>query len=415
MSHTLVSQNMRRKGTFEKLFLEGRPPVNLGVTSGGDLFGGTQVTFTDVLGDKQFSMFAASVSQYRTMSFSYVNLSRRLHYALQAYSQTQFYYGMNNYGVFYDPQYAYIDRDQAIATQTARGATAFGIYPLNRYARLEFSTGLMQFSQEYNEPGLQEVADEYQQQRYGRTLFSNGTFMPLGVTYVQETTIFREYGPLAGNTVRLGYEYAPSWGGLLSRQTADLDARYYLRLATNGVLAFRARGFKSWGEFPDYLYFGGNSEMRGYDYLEFLGNKAFFLNSELRFPLIEAALTPIGVIGGLRGIAFAIPMQVWTKDPITITPLLGFEPNFTTLQYDPIYGDPATIGGFKLVDGRASYGIGLETFALGFPIHFDWSWRTLFNSQWEDYVFAYQGISEGTTGSKWFRKPRFSMWIGYDF
>ena len=37
------------------------------------------------------------------------------------------------------------------------------------------------------------------------------------------------------------------------------------------------------------------------------------------------------------------------------------------------------IGGFRLVDGRASYGVGLETFALGFPIHFDWSWRTLLN------------------------------------
>ena len=89
-------QNARKKGTFEKLFLEGRPPVNVGVTSGGDLFGGTQVTFTDVLGDKQFNMFAASVSQYRTMSFSYINLSRRFQYTLQAYSQTQFYYG-------YDP------------------------------------------------------------------------------------------------------------------------------------------------------------------------------------------------------------------------------------------------------------------------------------------------------------------------
>ena len=65
-----------------------------------------------------------------------------------------------------------------------------------------------------------------------------------------------------------------------------------MRLATNGVLAFRARGFKSWGEFPGYLYFGGNSELRGYDYLEFLGNKAFFANAELRFPIIEAALTP---------------------------------------------------------------------------------------------------------------------------
>jgi len=68
-----------------------------------------------------------------------------------------------------------------------------------------------------------------------------------------------------------------------SRDDADVDARYYLRLATNGVLAFRARGYKSWGEFPGYLYFGGNSELRGYDYLEFLGNKAFFLNAELRF------------------------------------------------------------------------------------------------------------------------------------
>ena len=120
-SHTLVAQNARKKGTFEKLFLEGRPPVNVGVTSGGDLFGGTQVTFTDVLGDKQFNMFAASVSQYRTMSFSYINLSRRFQYALQAYSQTQFYYGYDT-GMLYGYGYGFIDRDDALATQTSRGA-----------------------------------------------------------------------------------------------------------------------------------------------------------------------------------------------------------------------------------------------------------------------------------------------------
>ena len=303
LQHTLVAQNARKKGTFEKLFLEGRPPVNVGVTSGGDLFGGTQVTFTDVLGDKQFNMYAASVSQYRTMSFSYTNLSRRFQYALQAYSQTQFYYGYDP-GLLYGYEYGFIDRDDAQATQTQRGATAYGIYPLNRYARLELSTGFLQYQQEYNEPILQEVADDFQNQQYGRTLFSSGQFMPFGLAFVQETTVFREYGPLAGNTVRIGYEYAPSWGDLLSRQTADVDARYYMRLGTNGVLAFRARGYKSWGEFPGYIYFGGNSELRGYDYLEFLGNKAFFTNAELRFPLIEAALTPIGVIGGLRGVFF---------------------------------------------------------------------------------------------------------------
>jgi hypothetical protein len=61
------------------------------------------------------------------------------------------------------------------------------------------------------------------------------------------------------------------------------------------------------------------------------------------------------------------------------------------------------------VDARASYGIGLETFALGFPVHFDWSWRTLLNRDWEDLRFAALG------GSSAFRKPQFSLWIGYDF
>src|SRR5215203_2691727 len=426
LTHTLVKSNVRTKGTFEKLFLEGRPPVNIGVTSGGDLFGGTQVTFTDVLGDKQFNIFAASVSQYRTMSASYVNLSRRLQYALQVFSQTQFYYG-NQPGQLYDYDYAYLDRDQALATETSRGVTAFGIYPLNRYARLELSGGLMQYKQEYTDEGLQQLANQFQQATYGRTLFADGAFMPLAINYVQETTVFREYGPLAGNTVRVGYEVAPSFGNFLGRQTAEADARYYMRLGTNGVLAFRARGLKSWGDYPGYLYFGGNSELRGYDYLQFIGSKAFFTNAELRFPLIEAALTPLGVVGGLRGVFFAgfgaagyesVPMEVWTNDPYTYTPLIGFEQDLESLTgVRPVFGPPTSIPGFKLVDGRASYGVGVETFALGFPIHFDWSWRTLMNKDWEDVTYAYQAANDGWTGrpSDWFRKVKFSLWIGYDF
>ena len=63
----------------------------------------------------------------------------------------------------------------------------------------------------------------------------------------------------------------------------------------------------------------------------------------------------------------------------------------------------------RLVDARASYGVGLETFALGFPVHFDWSWRTLLNKDWEDALFTADG------GSEVFRKPKFAVWIGYDF
>jgi hypothetical protein len=42
-------------------------------------------------------------------------------------------------------------------------------------------------------------------------------------------------------------------------------------------------------------------------------------------------------------------------------------------------------------------------------MHFDWSWKTLFNKGYEELIFAANG------GSAAFRKSKFSFWIGYDF
>ncbi len=426
LSHTLIASNQRKKRPFEKMFLEGRPPINLGVTNSGDVFGGTEISFGDVLGDRQVSFFASSIAQYRTMAFSFVNLSRRFQWAFQGFSQTTFFYGQLE-GVFYDPTLApFISRDLATATRSARGGSVFGTYPFDRYRRLELSGGFIHLSEQYNDPGLEEFTRQYQQDRFGQEVFRNGPLIPLSVAFVQETTVFREFGPLAGNTMRIAFDVAPKIGPTLSRQTLDADVRYYQRLATTGVLAMRIRGFKSYGDFPDFLYFGGNSEMRGYDYLQFVGQNAVFANAELRFPLVEAALTPIGIIGGIRGVFFANIGGGWfkgqdfkfaTSRAETFTPIAGYEQdqfgnyviNPVTGSPIPINGPPQTISGFRLRDGRASYGVGLETFALGFPIHFDWAWRTLFNKPWEDLLFAADG------GSSAFRKPRFSIWIGYDF
>jgi hypothetical protein len=388
-----------------------------------------------VTGDKQFNVYIASISQYRTTAASYVNLASRFQYAFQGYSQTQFFYGQGN-SIYYDPAWQeYVGRDAAQATRTVRGGTAIGIYPLSRYRRVQFSGGFVQLREQYNDPSVGQLAQDYQQQNYGRTLFSSGSMIPLGVEFIQETTVFREFGPLAGNTVRLAYDVSPKVGSLLSRQTVDADLRHYLRLGSNGLLATRLKGFRSFGEFPDFTYFGGNSELRGYDYLQFSGQNAVFANAELRFPLIEAALTPVGVIGGIRGVFFANIGGAWfdnqpsptqcsgtanyklmtTKDEVCKpivgyqTDLLGFPRRDAAGNYVPILGPDTAISGFRLRDGRASYGVGLETFALGFPIHFDWSWRTMFNKEWEDIVFA------ADEGSAKFRKPRFSVWIGYDF
>jgi len=429
LTHTLVAANNRKKGAWEKMFLEGRPPVNLGVTNNGDVFGGTQISFGDVLGDKQINVYAESIAQYRTLSLAYVNLGRRFQYALQGYSQTQFFYGTTS-GVFYDPSIApFIGRDQAVATRTVRGGSMFAIYPFDRFRRVEFSGGVVQLSEQYADPQLQAFSEDYQRQvTGGQSLFRNGALIPLGVAFVSETTVFREFGPLAGSTMRLAYNAAPKIGNTLSRQSVDGDARYYQRLASSGVLALRIRGFKSLGDSPDYIYFGGNSEMRGYNYLQFIGQNVVFGNAELRFPIIEAALTPIGVVGGVRGVFFANlgagwfnsqDFKFWTSDTKTYPVIVDYQRDALgrlvldqSNQLVPIYQN-RTVSGFRLQDARASYGIGLETFMLGFPIHFDWAWRTLFNKQWED-VLLYEPGSTGSASDQ-FRKPRFAVWIGYDF
>jgi outer membrane protein assembly factor BamA len=243
--------------------------------------------------------------------------------------------------------------------------------------------------------------------------------------------------------MRMGYEVAPKIGPTLSRQTVDVDLRHYTRIGSNGLLATRFRGFHSWGETPNYIYFGGNSEMHGYDYLQFVGQNVMFADAELRFPIIEAALTPIGVVGGVRGVFFANIGGGWfnnqpSGDNCSSGGNYKFLTNSTEVcrgvsgyQTDasgnyvpdangnpiPTYGPATVVNGFRLKDGRASYGLGLETFALGFPIHFDWSWRTTFNKTWEDLIFSTPAsIAAGTPdGSHTFRQARFAVWIGYDF
>jgi hypothetical protein len=110
------------------------------------------------------------------------------------------------------------------------------------------------------------------------------------------------------------------------------------------------------------------------------------------------------VATGVKFDATGTPIQV-------IDPVTGAQNFVLNYQQKPVTG-------FRLQDGRASYGLGLETFALGFPIHFDWSWRTLFNQGWENVVFgctslASNGACVNTAAD--FRKPRFAVWIGYDF
>ncbi len=413
LSHTLVAENVRTKKMFEKLFLEGRPSIALGVTNNGDVFGGTQLSMSDVLGDHRVDFTIGAVMQYTTFAASYTSLARRFQWAVQGVYQKLFYYANNPY--YYDPLLQpYLTRSMAQATRTVAGGSVFGIYPLDLYRRVQVSAGYFHQSDSYNDQLTADLANMYPG---SVPLGFSGSLMPFSVSFIQETTVFREYGPLSGNTMRISYEVSPKLGSMMSRRTIDADLRYYQRLAANGVLAFRLRAFKSGGDYPDYTYFGGMSDMRGYDYLEFIGQNVVYADTELRFPIVEAMLTPIGVLGGLRGVFFFDIGAGWFNNQgfkfaatgtETVQRQIGVGIDPVTGQLAGIYDPPVTVSGFRLQDARASFGIGLETFIIGLPLHFDWAWRTTFNKGWEQYLFGAQGAAD-------WRKARFSFWIGYDF
>ena len=242
LTHTLIAANKRKKGTFEKLFLDGRPPVNVGVTSGGNVFGGSAVTFSDVLGDKQFNLYAQSISQYRTLSFSFVNLSRRFNYAVQGYSQTLFFYGQLAERLL-RPVVQRDHRPQPGAGDE-HGAGRIGVrhlpvQPVSPRRAERRRAAVQAVVQRSGPPAVLDTATSSSSS--GGSCSRTATSCRSTATFVEETTVFREFGPLAGRTMRVSYETAPGFGSFLSRQTIDADVRHYTRLGTTGLLALRAR------------------------------------------------------------------------------------------------------------------------------------------------------------------------------
>lgn len=345
------------------------------------------MALSDVLGDQNVFLTAVSVREYRSYDLTYVNLASRLHYGFNVFDNTSFFFSP------YQVQQFSFGRQGVLATQRITGAAIQGQYPLDKFRRVEFSAGAYHLTERYDDPEFEAFAQQQQQQFGGQVTngFNSGTLIPFGLNIVQETTRFREFGPLEGSTFALGVQYAPGVGSALSRTTLDADLRKYFRLGGSSVVfATRARGFKSFGDNPALLYFGGNMELRGFDYLSFVGTEGFFANAELRFPLIDVAKTPIGLVGPVRGTIFAgvggarlrgQPFKFATRDP-----------GISYLNNE-VVGEE--VSGFHLVDGRASYGLGLQFFFLGYPLHFDWSKLTDFKVRAQN--------------------TRFDFWIGFDF
>ncbi len=145
--HQVIPENKRAKGRFEGMQLEGRPPLNLGVTSSGDFFGGSQVALTDVLGDQNLLITAYSFRELQSYSVNYMNLSHRFQYGINLFDQKQFFYSSP-----YNLQPGF-SRQGAYATQRFTGGLVMGTYPAQQVPTPRDLGGDLQDQRVVREPG----------------------------------------------------------------------------------------------------------------------------------------------------------------------------------------------------------------------------------------------------------------------
>jgi len=363
------------------LSITSRPPINAIISSDGSIFGGTAVSFSDILGNHNFNILAYQVRTFRSYFFTYANLSQRLQFGLNAFQYTLFYYPSY---IYYDPTYLALSsyRD-AIATREISGLTVNAYYPLSRYYRLQAGLGYYHFSEDYLDPVLM------RQFSGGRSSgFINGSMLQASLSLAAETTAFKEYGPVSGHTFGLTVSSGlPLTESFVRNTTVEGDARAYLNIGSDFLLAFRLKGYSSFGRDPFYFFYGGNNEVRSADYYTLVGTQAWFANAEFRFPIVYAVSTIIGNLGPVRGVLFF---------DLTRSKLPGYPSMY--IEYQDALGLT-----FEAFEALGSVGYGFQFFFLGLPVHIEFVKRLYVSSLAKPWDMKTLGDF------------RTKFWIGFDF
>ena len=366
-----ANEIQRYKG-LGNLIITQRPPIDTLVGTDGSIYGGSQLAFSDLLGDHNFNLTVYQANSFRSYSFAYINMKSRLQWMADAFQYTLFYYmpyAYLNYSQVM-PNFSYKD---AVTTRKITGLNLNANYPLSLFTRLEAGLGFYSYEEEILDPL------SFPKPSTGvDNNFWNGNFLYATTSIVGETTRFNQiWGPLSGSTYRLALTQAlPAGKSLINCTIVEADLRKYLNLGSGLVLAFRWNGFASRGKNPYIFYYGGNNQVRSAYYFNIIATEGWYANAELRFTVLASTPTFIGNLGPIRGTLFF---------DVTRSKVKGYYPNFY----------PYEAGG--------SFGYGLQFFFLGLPIHVEWVKELGFPKLFDP--FGIKSLGGFTT----------KFWIGYDF
>ncbi|HEV8611604.1 MAG TPA: BamA/TamA family outer membrane protein [Thermoanaerobaculia bacterium] len=338
-----------RPRASHKLQLEDAQVV-AGVNTDQTFVSNTILIFGDNLGDRRLIAQFQSLSSFTNFNFIYFNLKSRLQKGFALFDDRTFFLG-------FDQSRGVLERGRRIYRQT--GALALASYPLSRYYRVDGQLGYI--SRKFDFPFVI-------QNRDGTQAFfvssRSDNYPTAGVSFVGDTVLYEDFGPLSGRRFAVSYSYAPDFkkaddpftpevenSSTLSSDVA-LDLRRYIKVSRRSLLAIRLYGAHSTGNFPNVYYFGGLDTLRGLRFREQIGNTIGYANFEYRFPLIDILATPILAFRDIRGQIFLDVGGAALKDE-------------TFRFWDSKER--------RLVNGRSSYGFGFQVDLLGLQLHWDFA------------------------------------------
>lgn len=321
-------ENIEEYGGF-KFFLE--DAVNfLGIDSNQLFVGRVLLSFSDFLGDRRIFANLAAVDTISDFDVTYFDLRKRQQWGVRLFD-TRYYAPFFN-----EVTGELIDR---IEIFSITGGQYIRVFPINFSNRFEIAAGY--YLREYNVPlpGIPAVSDDFPQ---------------LDAAFVSDTAIYNAWGPIVGHRLRLSANYAPDLdeSGTLN-SVVELDARQYIPLTRRSNVALRFYGAATNGNRPYTLFVGGLDTIRGVRFRGLSGDRAFYANVELRFPLIDQLAFPGFRLGGIRGVLFFDLGSAYFSDSTDFD------------LYDSENG--------RLEDAIAAYGYGLSVGLFGMTMNWDFA------------------------------------------
>lgn len=320
------------------------------------------LSFSDYLGDRRFLVNLAAIDAFSDFDVAYYDLGKRLQWGARLFDE-------RIYAVLRNPVTGQgIVREEGIRRT---GAQLIGIYPLSEKTRLEGRLGFI-----FRKIDVTFTVQDTTGNIVDAIFPTEDEYPQVELSWVRDSAIYSPWGAISGSRIRLTGSYAPDLddSGTLTR-TVYLDARKYFPVTRRSNFAFRFFGADSDGNVPDPFFVGGLDTIRGVDFRDFAGFRAFYGNAEFRFPLIDQLSTPWLQFQGIRGVIFVDLGAAY----------------FPELSDFDFYDSDEE----RLEDVIASFGYGLTVRFLGLNLNWDFSQE-----------FDLQDTSNGF---------RTSFWIGARF